>query len=458
MVNWLEQVDWDSYREEAVELLSELLQIDTSNPPGRETEAARYLQKLFQKEGLKGELLESAPGRGNFYLRLAGRRSGPKLMLLSHTDVVPVADPSRWTKPPFSGAVAGGYVWGRGALDMKCQTVTEALTVLLFKRLGLEFNGELVYLAVADEERGAKYGAAWLKDHHPQLLKVHYVLNEGGGESLQVGGKTFYGIETVEKGLFWLKVKVKGRSGHGSVPHEENALVRAAALIDRLAHHRFPKKIDEPIRTFVTKVGGALGPRGEQLGRALLDPQVELELRPLLTGTEFEPEAINALIRTTVSPTMIQAGVKENVIPDSCEFVLDCRLLPGAGREEVLGKLAELAKELGIEFETEVLQYHPASSSPLGTDLYKAIERALHAELAGIEVIPTLLTGATDSRFIRELGALAYGLCPLSTKITMHDRLRMIHADNERIDPASLELQVRVFARIAGELLQARTR
>lgn len=457
MSDWLKRVDWGAYREEAVELLGELLRIDTSNPPGRETEAARYLEKLFRKEGLKGEILESAPGRGNFYLRLGGRGSGPKLMLLSHTDVVPVADPSRWTEPPFSGAVADGYVWGRGALDMKCQTITEALTVLLFKRLGLEFTGELIYLAVADEERGAKYGAAWLKENHPQLLKVDYVLNEGGGEPIQVGGRTFYAIETVEKGLFWLKVRVKGRSGHGSVPHEENALVKAAGLIDRLAHHRFPKRIDETIRTFVTKVAGALGPAGEGLGRVLLDPQREVDLRPLLAGTEFEPEAINAFLRTTVSPTMVQAGVKENVIPDSCEFVLDCRLLPGSAREEVVEKLEQFAKELGIEFETEVLQYHPASASPLGTELYKAIERALHEEIAGVEVVPLLLTGATDSRFLRELGAVAYGLCPLSTKISMHDRLRMIHADNERIDPESLELQVRVFARVAGELLQART-
>ncbi|MCR4404238.1 MAG: M20/M25/M40 family metallo-hydrolase [Candidatus Acetothermia bacterium] len=458
MGDWLEQLDWRAYREEAVELLAELLRIDTSNPPGRETEAARYLAKVFKREGLKGELLEAAPGRGSFLLRLSGRGSGPKLMLLSHTDVVPVADPSRWDHPPFSGALADGYIWGRGALDMKCQTITEALTVLLFKRLGLQFSGELVYLAVADEERGAKYGAAWLKEHHPERLKVDYVLNEGGGEALQVGGKTFYSIETVEKGLFWLKVKVKGRSGHGSVPHDENALVKAAGLIDRLAHHKFPKRIDETVQEFLTKVLGALGPGGEQLGRALLDPQREVDLGPFLAGTEFALEAINAFIRTTVSPTMIQAGVKENVIPDSCEFVLDCRLLPGSAREELLEKLAELGAELGLKFETEVLQYHPASGSPLGTDLYRAIERALRAELPGTEPVPLILTGATDSRFLRELGALAYGLCPLSTKITLHNRLMMVHGDNERIDPESLELQVRVFTRVAAELLQARTR
>jgi acetylornithine deacetylase/succinyl-diaminopimelate desuccinylase-like protein len=453
---WLERVDWRAYREEAVELLAGLLRIDTSNPPGRETEAARYLQRLFQKEELAGEILEAEPGRGNFILRLGGRGNGPKLMLLSHTDVVPVADPSRWAKPPFSGAVADGYLWGRGALDMKCQTITEALTVLLFKRLNLKFNGELIYLAVADEERGAKYGAAWLKNNHPQLLKADYVLNEGGGESLQVGEKVFYAIETVEKGLLWLKLRTKGRSGHGSIPHGENALAKAAALIDRLARDRFPKRIDETIREFVTKVAGALGAKGRSLAAAILDPNLEPDLQQLLQGVPFAPEAVNAFIRTTISPTMIQAGVKENVIPDSCEFVLDCRLVPGSAQQEVVGKIAELAREIGIEFDLEVLQYHPASGSPVGTEFYRAIERALREELAGIETIPILLTGATDSRFLRELGATAYGLCPLSTKITMNDRVRLVHGDDERIDPESLELGVRVFARIAAELLQAR--
>ncbi|MGQ9734310.1 MAG: M20/M25/M40 family metallo-hydrolase [Candidatus Bipolaricaulia bacterium] len=458
--DWLEQVDWRAYREEAVERLAELIRIDTSNPPGRETEAARYLQGLFEREGLRGEVLEPEsepkPGRGSFYSRLSGRGPGPKLMLLSHIDVVPVADPSRWERPPFSGAVAEGYVWGRGALDMKCQTVTEALTVFLFKRLGLKFDGELIYLATADEERGGEKGVGWLKEAHPDLLKVDYVLNEGGGEPLQVGRRLFYAIETVEKGLFWVKVRVKGRSGHGSVPHEENALVKAAGLIERLAHHKFPKRLDETVREFVTRVFGALGPKGERLKEVLLDPRAEPDLRPLLEGTEFEPEALNAFIRTTVSPTMIQAGVKENVIPDSCEFVLDCRLLPGSAREEILGKIEELARELGLQFETEVLQYHPASGSPLGTELYRAIERALREEFPESEPVPFLLTGATDSRFLRELGALAYGLCPLSTKTTMQDRLRMIHGDNERIDLESLELQVRVFTRIAAELLRAR--
>lgn len=455
MGDWLEQVDWKAYREEAVELLSGLIQIDTANPPGRETEAAQYLRKLFKREGLTGEILEAEPGRGSLLARLQGEGPGPRLMLLSHTDVVPVADPARWEHPPFSGAVADGYVWGRGALDMKGQTIMEALVMFLFKRLNLKFAGELIFLAAADEERGGEKGAEWLLREHPELLTTEYVINEGGGMSLEVGERTFYTIETTEKGLLWLKVLVAGRAGHGSIPHRENALSRAAGLIDRIAHHRFPKQITGTMEELLTKVTGAFGETGQKMLAAILGP-AEHDIRPFLQGTSLDPEMADAFIRTTVSPTMARAGVKENVIPDACEFVLDCRLLPSSSKEEVIAKIEALAQELEAETEIEILQYHPPSESPVGTDFYKTIERALRAELPGVETVPFLLTGATDSRFLREMGATAYGLCPLSAEIGMAERMKLVHGDNERIDLESLELGTRVYARIAADLLQAR--
>ena len=454
MSDFLAMVDWQALREEATEFLSELIQIDTSNPPGNETEAATYLQERFAREGIAGEILAPEPERGSFLARLEGQGPGPRLMLLSHIDVVPVADPSRWSHPPFSGTVADGYVWGRGALDMKGQTVLEALVLFLFKRLNLKFNGELIYLAVADEERGGEKGAGWLKREHPKLLKVDYVLNEGGGMPLVVGGRTFYTIETLEKGLLWLKVRVHGRSGHASIPHGENALAKAAGLIDRLSHHRFPKQITETVGEFVKRVAAPFGELGEGIAAAILGPE-EPDLHRILAGTPLDPDAVNAFLHTTISPTMVQAGVKENVIPDSCEFVLDCRLLPTSSKEQVIGEIEELAQELGTEIDIEVLQDHPPSQSAVGTDFYRAIERALLAELPEIEAVPFLLTGATDSRFLRELGAVAYGLCPLSTKMEMSQRMKLVHGDDERVDLESLELGTRVFARIAAEVLGA---
>lgn len=462
----IEQVDWNAYREEAAELLSELIQIDTTNPPGNETAAARFLLERFAKEGIPGEILESEPGRGNFIARLSGQGEGPKLLFLSHLDVVPVADPTRWTHPPFSGVIADGWVWGRGALDMKGQAVVEALVVFLFKRLGVKFRGELVYLAVADEERGGGKGAGWLLAEHPELLKVDYVINEGGGAPLKLGERTFYPVENVEKGVLWLIIKVEGRSGHGSIPHQDNALVKAARLIDRVASYRFPKRVAPSVERFITKVAEAIGPAGRRAAQAILGPE-ELELAELarvLEGTPLEPTLVNALIRTTISPTMVRAGVKENVIPEACELVLDCRLVPGYTKEQVLAILRELAREAGlapedlpIEIEIEVLQYHPPSESPVETSFYRAIERALLEELPHVETVPFLLTGATDSRFLREAGALAYGFCPLSTKMSLSERTKLVHGDNERIDLESLELGVRVLTRLAWELLSAST-
>jgi len=261
----------------------------------------------------------------------------------------------------------------------------------------------------------------------------------------------------MEKGPLWLKVRVKGRSGHASIPHEENALTRGAALIERLARHRFPKQVTETAGEFIRKVVAPFGEPGQRIAAALLGPG-EPDLQQLLGRTPLDPDAAFAFLHTTVSPTMAHAGVKENIIPDRCEFVLDCRLLPGSSREEVVGGIEGLASELGIELEIEILQDHPPSQSPVGTDFYKVIERALLEELPGIEPVPFLLTAATDSRFLRELGSTAYGLCPLSTKVEMSERMKLVHGDDERIDLGSLELGTRVFARIAAEVLRAKTR
>lgn len=448
-------INWKSYAKEATKLLSELLQIDTTNPPGNEQKAARYLQGLLKKEGIKSEILESDERRSNLIAGLKGKKPGPKLLLLSHTDVVPVTDPKRWKYPPFSGAVKEGYVWGRGALDMKCMTVMETLALLLFARLDLEFSGELIYAAVADEEKGGTYGARWLAKKYRSKIKADYVINEGGGMPLSIDGKTFYTIENAEKGLWWVRLKVKGVSGHGSVPHENNALAKASRLIDRISNYKFPKMIAPSVREFIMKIAEALGPIGQEAARLVLDPKQEVDLKQLLSGTPVDPHLVNAFIRTTVSPTMIQAGVKENVIPDSCEFVLDCRFVPGYSRGQIEETIYKLAAEMKDDLEIETIQYHAASESPITTEFYKLIEEAVREELPGVDTVPLMLTGATDSRFLREIGVIAYGFCPLSTKMGLTERSKLIHSDNERIDIESLELGTRLLAKIAMKVLKA---
>jgi len=450
-------IHWQGYTKEATKLLSELLQIDTTNPPGNEQKAAKYLQGLLEKEGIKSEILESEKKRSNLIARLKGRKAGPKLLLLSHTDVVPVTDPKRWKYPPFSGAVKEGYIWGRGALDMKCMTAMETLVMLLFARLDLKFSGELIYVAVADEEKGGTYGARWLLKKHKAKVKADYIINEGGGMPLSINGKTFYTIDNVEKGLWWVRLRIKGVSGHGSVPHDNNALAKAARLIDKIANYRFPKMIAPSVREFFTKVAEALGPMGQEAASLVLAPDQEADLKQLLSGTPVDPHLVNAFIRTTVSPTMIQAGVKENVIPDSCEFVLDFRLVPGYSREKIEETIYELAGELKDDLEIETIQYNGASESPIDTELYKLIEETVREELPGVDTVPLMLTGATDSRFWREIGTIAYGFCPLSTKMSLAERAKLIHSDNERIDIESMELGTRLLAKIAMKVLKAET-
>ncbi len=448
-------VDWTALGKETTQLLSELLQIDTTNPPGNEYKAIQYLQKKLAHEGIESEILEKEPGRSNLIARVKGRRPGKKLLLLSHVDVVPVPDPKKWKYPPFSGAVAEGYIWGRGALDMKCMTAMECSVCMLFQRAKVDFAGELILVAAADEEKGSSYGAEWLCQAHPEKMRADWCLNEGGGLPLQIGSKTFYTVENVEKGLWWFRVRVKGTSGHGSLPHSDNALAKAAYIIDRVSQHKFPKQIAPAVREFILKASEALGPQIQKMAVVLLDESKELELQALPKGSPLSPALLNALVRTTISPTMITAGVKENVIPDSCAFVLDCRLVPGYTPEKVRETILELAGAYKSDLEIETIQQHDSSESPMEDPFYTLIEQTVKEEIPGVGTIPVMLTGATDSRFVRELGVRAYGFCPLSTKMNLADREKLIHNDNERIDIESLELGVRVLSKIAMKALQA---
>jgi len=453
------RIDWKELGDEAAELLSELIKIDTTNPPGNERAAAEHLKRYFSKEGIECELLERELGRTNLIARLKGSRPGPKLMLLSHTDVVPATNCEAWKYGPFSGEVAEGFIWGRGALDMKSMTASEAVVFSLFKRLNLDFAGELLYVAVADEEMGGGCGAKWLVEEHPDRVKADYVLNEGGGMPLQLNGKTFYTVDTVEKGLWWVKVTVKGTAGHGSVPHGDNPLVKSSRFIERIASHRFPKLVSPSVRAFFERVGEAFGDVGQELADLLIsegDRPDLTDLEKLFQGTPMSPYLVNAFLRTTCSPTKIQAGLKENVIPDRCEFVLDFRYVPGCSRERIEETLRAIAADLGIPIEIDTIQHYSASESPADTDFYRIIEETVREEL-GAETVPYLLTGATDSRFMRGMGAVAYGFYPLSTKMPLSERAKLIHSDNERIDLESIELSVRVLTKVAMKTLQART-
>ena len=448
-------IDWTELGNEASKVLSDLIQFDTTNPPGNERIAAEYLARFLENEGIESELLEPLPQRTSILARLKGSRPGPKLMLLSHTDVVPATNPNDWEQPPFSGAIEDNYIWGRGALDMKSMTAMELLVFVLFKRLNLDFAGELIFLAVADEETGGDHGAEWLAKEHRKKVQADYVLNEGGGMPIEIGRKTFYTIETVEKGIWWVRVKMKGTAGHASIPHDDNPLVKSAQLIERIASHPFPKIISPSVQEYFEKIGSAMAEGGRAVEMLLSDAPHGMSMHDVFDGTAVNPFMANAFLQTTCSPTMMTAGVKANVIPDSCEFVLDFRYVPGYSIEEILDVLEGYADELNANIEIEEIQHSPPSESSKDTDLYRVIEEIVSQEIPGTECVPYLMTGATDSRFMREIGAVAYGFTPLTNNMSMTDRGKLVHSDNERIDVESMELGVKILSKVSMKLLKA---
>jgi acetylornithine deacetylase/succinyl-diaminopimelate desuccinylase-like protein len=416
-------------RDEVTQLLQELIRLDTVNPPGNETQAAELLRDYLAGHGVESELYARTPERANLVARIPGRGGGKSLLLLSHTDTVP-ADAEEWEVDPWSGEVRGSELWGRGALDMKGQVAAEAVAVASLARDGFEPAGDLVFAACADEEVGEEFGLAWLCEQHPDAVRTDYALNEGSGERIELFGRPFYLCSSAEKMSSPFRLLVHGRAGHASVPGiADNALVKAAPLIERLAAYR-PSAMIQAVA-----------------GREL-DPAEALELAR--KTDEAAAELLEPLLSLTVSPTMISASGTRNVIPHVCEVVVDCRLLPGQTQAEVEPALREALGEGDYDFEW--LEGRGGTRSELGTPLWAAVE----SFVAGIEpdatVLPVSVAGFTDSHWLRAaFGTIAYGFCPTKA---MDPQLasRLIHSANERVELDDLELAVDCFRHAAVEV------
>jgi acetylornithine deacetylase/succinyl-diaminopimelate desuccinylase-like protein len=423
-----------SLRDETTELLQELIRLDTVNPPGNETRAAELLAGYLRGHGVECELLARDPSRANLVARLPGAGDGPRLLLLSHTDTV-LADAAEWSVAPWSGALQDGQVWGRGALDMKGQVAASAVAIASLARDGFEPAGEVIFAACADEEVGEGFGLSWLCTEHPEAVCAEYALNEGGGDRLVLGGRALYLCSTAEKMSSPFRLRVRGRSGHASTPGvADNALVKAAKLIERLAALR-----PEPV----------LGPETELLLQALLDelPPVAEALARAEAVDPLARALLEPLLSLTVSPTMIYASRKRNVIPGSCDIVVDCRLLPGQTQAEAE---AILRGALGPgDYDLDWLEGEGGTRSSPDTPLFGIIESFVAELEPGARVVPTCLAGFTDSHWLREaFGTVAYGFFPLRS---MDPELaaQLIHSADERIAIDDLELGVEFFRHAA---------
>jgi acetylornithine deacetylase/succinyl-diaminopimelate desuccinylase-like protein len=424
---------------EVVELLQRLIRLDTTNPPGRETLAAEVLRDYLEPAGVECELHARVPERANLVARIRGRGDGPSLALLSHTDVV-LADPTEWEREPFGGELVEGEVWGRGALDMKGEVAATAVAMASLAREGWRGSGDLVFVAAADEEVGDGFGLEWLVEAHPDAVRTDYSLNEGGGQRVELGEGIYYVCATAEKMTAPFLLRVRGRSGHASMPGiADNALVKAAPLIERLGGFSIaPTLIPEVVAFF-----------GAVLGR---EPAADDALSEARRLSPLAAELVEPLLAMTVSPTKVHASDKRNVIPAMCEVTLDVRLLPGQTPDDAE---ATLRACLGAgDYELVNTERQGGTRSPIGGPLWDAIDAFVAAEEPGAKPIPCCVAGFTDSHWVRDaFGTVAYGFFP-ARELDPVVSARLIHSVDERVPVGDLELGVR-FLRHAAQTVCA---
>ena len=441
--------------QEVTEFLSGLIRINTTNPPGNETPATKYTTRALEKDGFKCEQFESARGRGNVITRLRGTGEKPSLLLLSHLDVV-AANPKEWSVAPFGGVVKDGFVWGRGALDMKSMTAMEVMVMKLLKRNNMKLKGDVILAATADEEKGGEAGAGWLVRNHPEKIRADYVLNEGGGLAIPVNGKNIYTIQTAEKGILWFKVKAKGRPGHGSVPGAaDNAIMRMNRVVEKLGNYRSRISLVPIVKQFLNEVAKENKLLQQGVSLLLENPEMGDQVLDMLAQKDKAmAEEIRARLRMTATPTIIHGGVKENIIPSECEAIFDCRMLPGQTTTGALNEMKNLLKDVGLEkLEFETIQANEPSESPSNTPLYEQIVGTLKEFEPNCSVVPILLTGGTDSRFFRNMSSTCYGFQPLRADMPYGEMLKTIHGIDERISIKNLVFGTSVLCDVVEKLM-----
>jgi acetylornithine deacetylase/succinyl-diaminopimelate desuccinylase-like protein len=428
-----------SLRDEVTDLLQRLIRLDTVNPPGNETLAAELLRDYLTESGLEPELYAKVADRANVVARIRGRGEGPSLLLLCHTDTV-LADAAEWQVDPWSGEVRDGEVWGRGALDMKGQVAANAVTIASLAREGFEPAGDLIFAATADEEVGDDFGLSWLCREHPDAVRADYCINEGGGDRIDFGGgRVYYLCSVAEKMSSPFRLRIHGRSGHASMPSiGDNALVKAAPLVERAAAFRPQPRLEPEVAAFMRLLVGRDVTAEEALDAAR-------EVHPL-AGELIEP-----LLGPTVSPTVISASQKRNVIPAVCEVICDCRLVPGQTQAEAEAMIRGTLGSGGYEFEW--LEGQGGTRSRIESPLWAALEEVIHNEDPVARLAPVCLAGFTDSHWLREaFGTVAYGFFPMRT-MDPEVAARLVHSADERCSVEDLELGVRVLRETAQSLL-----
>lgn len=430
-------INWDDVTVEITSTLRDYLRINTSNPPGNEQAAAEFLAPLLEAEGYECEYVEAGPGRVSMRTRLLGTGEQRPLMLLNHTDVVPVQD-EFWDVDPFAAVERDGMLWGRGALDMKGMGTLELLVMLLFKRLNLTPNRDIVFLAVADEEAGSAYGMEWLDQNEQSwITEPEYALNEGGMGALNLLGanRPVFACAPSEKSPLWLKLRAEGQPGHGSTPHSDNAVERLIRAL--YAVQNWDRAV-------------TVQPHTAEALQRMRDANAWAGSAPSVNKLCQTYPAFAAVTRDTISNTGATSGIKHNVIPADAEATLDCRLLPGESYDDFIKTMRDVIDDDKVEIEVVFGSMGPSSS--FETEIVNVIEDVVREQVEGALVIPSTCVGFTDSRVLRRHGVHSYGFVPTLMDASL---AAGVHGHNERTPIEGLNTGIQILFEVVRRFTNA---
>lgn len=430
-------IDWDKLANETIEHFQALLRIDTTNPPGNETRVAEYLKRVLEKEGIPVKLLALEPQRANLVARIRGNGSKRPILIMGHTDVVGVQR-EKWTVDPFAAVRKRGYIYGRGASDDKDNVVAGLMLMLLLKRHHVKLDRDVVFLAEAGEESFAAAGLKYVIDRHWEEIDAEFALAEGGGGSLRDGKAHYVRVGTTEKVGRGVRLVARGTAGHGSIPRPDNAVVRLANAVAKVAAWTPPMRLNETTRTYFERLATISEPKAGARYRGLFDPEQRPEIEQHFARHELRH---NSMIRTSINPTILKAGFRGNVVPSEAEAYLDIRALPDEEMEKFIERMREVIADPNVEIVVGSWR-EAAPPSRLDTEMFRALESAQKRVHPEAITLPYMLTGATDMTPLRAKGVQAYGIGPLAEEGEYRES-GGAHGDDERILERALHDLVR---------------
>jgi acetylornithine deacetylase/succinyl-diaminopimelate desuccinylase-like protein len=447
------QLDWPAIEEETMRHFQALLRFDTSDPPGNERPAAEYIRDVLAAEGIDVEMHHLEPNRPNVVARIPGNGSRRPLLLMAHTDVVNV-DPAKWTHPPFSATRDGGYVYGRGTLDDKDNVVTALMTMLLLQRTGTALDRDVIFLAESGEEGAVRFGIQYMVNEHLPLIDAEFCLAEGGGVTREGGEVRFASVQMEEKIPRAIELVARGVAGHGSVPLQTNAVVRLSGAVAAIAAWKPPLRLNETLRAYFTRLVQISAPERAAVYASLLSPNPDAAAAAVDWLYENEPRHA-AMVRPTLTPTIVDAGYRINVIPSEATATIDVRLHADEDPERFLEMVREVVADPSVEVRYAARDVRPgARLGGVGSAAFQAVERGI-ARHYGVVTLPTMSTGATDMAYLRARGIECYGIGPATD--TEDGPLGFgAHSDQERILESELHRFVRFHWDVVTDLAGAR--